>query len=203
MIIHDVEQGTQEWLDLRLGKITASEFHTLMGDSSTKKTLLLKKAAERITGKASDSDRFSNIHTERGHEKEDDARQLYAVLNMVDVDEVGFIEYNKNLGCSPDGLVGDDGGVEIKCKDNHTHLFAVMKNYVEPSHKTQCQFNMMVSNRKWWDYCLYNDNFSNPCHIIRLPRDEEYINKMKAEIEKCESIIESHIRNFNNILEGK
>lgn len=196
MIIHNVEQGTEEWLGLRLGKFTASEFHTLMGDSQTKKTILLKKAAERITGKSSDSDSFTSIHTERGKEKESAARELYSVLSFNDVDEVGFVEFSETIGCSPDGLIGEDGGVEIKCKDNHNHLYAVINNYIEPAHRTQCQFNMYVTNRQWWDYFLYNDNFEKAGHIIRVYRDMEYFKKIKQHLDACELEIQRLIEQF-------
>jgi predicted phage-related endonuclease len=200
MLIHnDVVQGTDEWLQLRLGKFTASDFHILMGDSQTKKILLLKKAAERITGKLSDSDRFSNIHTERGNENEALGRELYSVIAMIEVDEVGFVELSGTAGCSPDGLIGLDGGIEIKCKDNHNHLFCVMNNYIEPSHKTQMQFCMMVTGAKWWDYVLYNPNFNNPLHIIRIKRDEDYITKIRECLEDCENKVQTYIAKFNNI----
>jgi len=195
MIIHNIEQGSDEWLAVRLGKFTASDFHILMGNSATKKTILLKKAAERLTGKAADSDSFSNIHTERGKEKEAAARNLYSVIKLADVKEVGFIEGEHNVGCSPDGLIGEEGGVEIKCKDNHTHLYAAINNYVEPTHKTQCQFSMMVTNRKWWDYCLYNENYNKPV-IIRLERDEDHINNIRSSLQECENIVEKHISRF-------
>ena len=199
MIIHDFEQGTDAWQDVRLGKLTASDFHTLMGKSSTKKTILLKKAAERITGVKSDACNFSNIHTERGHALENEARALYSVHNMVDVKEVGFVELNETVGCSPDGLVAEDGGVEIKCKDNHTHLYAATNNYIEPAHRTQCQFNMYVCGRSWWDYVLYNPNFSKPLFITRLARDDEYINEIQKYITECNEKIQSHIEAFTSL----
>ena len=152
MQIHNFEQGSEEWLAIRLGKFTASDFHTLLGNSEAKKTILFKKAAERITGVSADGDKFSSVHTERGHELEDVARMAYELETGNEVNQVGFITSGEFIGCSPDGLVGDDGGVEIKCKDNHTHLKAVLNNYIEPAHRTQCQFNMMVTERKWWDY---------------------------------------------------
>lgn len=197
MKIHNnIEQGTDEWKRLRLGKFTASDFHILMGDSQTKKTILLKKAAERITGELSDSDGFTSIHTERGMELESIAREIYSVMSFNDVVEVGFIELNEIIGCSPDGLIGEEGGLEIKCKDNHNHLYAVINNYIAPEHRTQCQFNMYVTGRKWWDYCLYNKSFSK-LHIIRIERDNSYIDKIKQCIDECETKVQELINKFN------
>lgn len=198
MIIHNFEQGGDDWKKVRLGKFTASDFHILMGDSQTKKTILLKKAAERLTGELSDSDGFTSVHTERGKEQEAEARDLYSVISLNEVEEVGFIELNQFIGCSPDGLVGDDGGVEIKCKDNHNHLYAVINNYVAPEHKTQCQFNMYITGRKWWDYCLYNKSFTS-CHIIKIHRDEDYIAKIRATIDECEAKIQELINQYNKV----
>ncbi len=201
MIIHDYEQGSDEWKAVRLGKFTASDFHILMGDSQTKSTILLKKAAERITGRLSDGDSFSSLHTDRGKELEAEAREYYSTLSMNEVSEVGFVEFSPTIGCSPDGLIGNEGGVEIKCKDNHNHLFAVMNNYMEPAHRTQCQFNMFVTGRQWWDYVLYNKNFTNHCFVITVVRDNDYINKIIACLAECEAKILNHIRKFNEACE--
>jgi hypothetical protein len=194
-IYNELIQGSEEWLQVRLGKLTGSDFHILMGNSATKENILYKKAAERITGVASDGDRFSNIHTERGKELEAEARQAYELETGSIVKQVGFIELNEFVGCSPDGLL-INGGVEIKCKDNHGHLKATVKQWIEPEHKTQVQFNMYVYDANFWDYCLYNPNFSNPLCIIRVLRDEAYIDNIKKSIEECNVKIEEIINNF-------
>jgi len=187
---HELIQGSAEWLQVRLGKLTASDFHILMGNSQTKETILYKKAAERITGVASDGDKFTSIHTERGKELESEARQAYELGTGYNVNQVGFVELvNQLSGCSPDGLITEDGGVEIKCKDNHGHLKAVTKKWIDPEHFTQCQFNMYVTNRLWWDYVLYNPNFANPLHITRVFRDEAYMCKIETCIEECNTKI--------------
>ena len=202
MIIHEIAQGDNEWLKLRLGKLTASDFHTLMGKSQTKETILYKKAAERLTGVASDGDRFTSIHTERGHELEPEARMAYELEKGGDVLEVGFVELNEFVGCSPDGLVNADGGVEIKCMDNHGFLKAVTKSYINPIHKTQMQYCMYVCGRSWWDYALYNPNFPNPLHVMKVMRDDEYITDIQTHIKECNEKIESHIKIFEGFTTG-
>lgn len=200
MKIHsDIEQHSPEWYEIRLGKLTGSDFHILMGNSDTKNNLLYKKAAERITGRACDHDTYKNHHMERGNRLEPEARSMYEVLNLCEVQEVGFIQLGDYLGCSPDGLVGKDGGCEIKSKDNHTFLKAVTKSWIEPAHKTQCHFNMYITGRSWWDYALYNENYTNSLHVIRLPRDEEYISRIKTTIEECETKIQGFINQYNKI----
>lgn len=200
MLVYNFEQGSPEWINIRLGKLTGSDFHTLMGNSQTKETILYKKAAERLTGVASDGDRFSSIHTERGHLLENDARLTYEIETGCTISQVGFVELNEFVGCSPDGLVtfldGRRGGIEIKCKDNHGFLKAVIKHWIEPEHKTQMQFNMYVCDLEWMDYCLYNPNFSNPLNITRVLRDENYIEEIKTHIDKCNETIEQIINKF-------
>jgi len=145
MIIHNhIEQGTEEWLQIRVGKITASNFHTLLGSGGTKDNLLYIIAAERLTKTKCDHDTYKNHHMERGHELEPEAVALYELQNDVEVERVGFVEHNEFLGCSPDGLV-NDGGIEVKAPDNHTFLKAVSKQYIAPAHKTQCHFNMFIT----------------------------------------------------------
>lgn len=197
-IYNDLIQGSDEWLRIRLGKLTGSDFHTLMGKSTTKETILYKKAAERISGGASDGDRFTSIHTERGKELEAEARQGYELETGLEVKQVGFVELNESVGCSPDGLL-NRGGVEIKCKDNHGHLKAVTKRWIDPEHKTQMQFNMYVCDAIFWDYCLYNPNFPNPLWIARVNRDEDYIERIKSTIEECENRIQEIVNLYHGV----
>ncbi len=198
MIIHNFEQGTEEWDNIRLGKITASIFHTLMGNSQTKEALLHTIAAERITGVKSDSSKFSSIHTTRGHELERYARMLYELEYNVKVDEVGFCEMNNKAGFSPDGLVGDEGGIEIKAMDNHTFVKAVNQDSINVEHYTQIQFALYVSGRSWWDYVLFNPNYSNPLHVRRVSQDEETFSKIAKTLISCEEKLDIIINNFKS-----
>ena len=194
----NIEQGSQEWYEIRYGRLTASDFHIFMGNSSTRTNLIWKKAAERITNTASDSCKYSNYHIERGNEQEPIARDMYEVISGNDVKVTGFIVSDDTVGCSPDGLVGDDGLIEIKCKDTHTHLKAVVKNYIEPTHFTQMQFSMYVTGRKWCDYVLYNENYDNPLHIVRVDKDNEYISKIQEQIERANNEIDKIIKQAEN-----
>jgi hypothetical protein len=198
MIIHKFEQGTPEWDNIRTGKITASIFHTLMGNSQTKEVLLNTIAAERITGVKSDSSKFSSVHTARGHEMERYARMLYELEYNVKVDEVGFCEMDNKTGFSPDGLVGEDGGVEIKSMDNHTFIKAVNQDSINIEHYTQIQFALYVSGRRWWDYVLFNPNFSNPLHVRRVSQDEETFSKIAKTLISSEEKLDKIINNFKS-----
>lgn len=199
MKIYDFEQKSEEWFNIRLGKFTGSNFHIFFGNSKTKETELYKKAAERITKTRSDSDNFSNVHIERGIELESEARSMYELETMSNVKEVGFIKLDEFCGCSPDGLVDADGMIEIKCKDNHTFLKQIIREEkaIEPIYRTQIQFNLYVSGRKWCDYVCYNPNFKQALYIKRIDRDEEYIQKIKDYLKICNFEINEIIRILN------
>jgi len=131
------------------------------------------------------------------------ARDMYEIVSGNTVEQTGFITGDNAIGCSPDGLVGDDGLIEIKCKDTHTHLKAIVKDYIEPTHKTQMQFSMYVTGRSWCDYVLYNENYDNPLHIIHVTRDEEYILEIVKQIERANNEIDKIIKQAENINASK
>lgn len=125
-IIFDIEQGSDEWLKMRLGKLTASKFADVMtkgrGDapSKTRESYMYQIAAEILTGSPQDS--FKNSAMDWGNECEPAARAAYELENDVDVVECAFIERDEWVGVSPDGLVNDDGLLEIKCPNSTTQI---------------------------------------------------------------------------------
>lgn len=185
MQILTCEQGSEEWFAARMGIPTASEFHTVMatgrggGESKTRKTYLLKLAGEVLTGKP--MDRFSNHHTDRGHEMEPDARNLYAFMHDCEPECVGFIR-NGQKGCSPDSLVGSDGMVEIKTKLPHLQVECLLGDRVPPEHRAQCQGALWVAEREWIDFVSYWPGL--PLFVVREHRDEEYIAKIAAAVDE-------------------
>lgn len=194
-IYKDLEQRSEEWHKVRAGKLTASSFHTLLGNSETKKTLLLKITAERITGKCIE-DHYSNEDIERGIELEDDARNNYQEKTFNLVEEVGFAELDEYVGCSPDGIVGNDGLIEIKCPRETTFLSQVLSGRIKPEYITQMQFNMYVLNRQWCDYVMYSETLG--LFIKRVDRDEKLIEEIKTCIEECKQIIQNNISKYND-----
>ena len=165
MIILDVEQGSDEWLEARLGLPTASEMHCILstgrllppfGEGAL--TLLDRLAAERFTG-LSASGFTGNSHTERGHVVEPIAVQAYidsGHATAMDVIEAGIM-LAKGVGASPDRLIGSDGGLEIKSKAAKGMVTLLRNGKIDKAHITQMQINMWVSGRKWWDYFVYCD----------------------------------------------
>lgn len=186
MQIHNVDQNSDEWLSLRLGIPTASEFGKILtatGKPSTQKTDYMNKLlAEWMTGKPVDS-WGGNEHTERGHELEDDARSDYEFMHDVQVTRVGFVTRDDGLvGCSPDGLVGDDGGHEIKCPSGGVHVSYLLKEEVPTKYIPQVQGSIMVCERDWWDFTSYHPDMES-LHV-RVYRDDDYIQQLNEELKK-------------------
>lgn len=190
MLIHDVEQGTEEWHRLRAGIPTASEFSKLVTSqavvSASLEDYALTLACETYAGKIVDGFE-GNKYTERGKQLEPLAIADYELTHQVDVQRVGFCtdRYMK-YGCSPDGLVGDKGGLEIKCKIGKEHLKALMYydqyRKVPPQYYAQPQGSMFVTGRKWWDLFFYHPDL--PTLTIRLYPDRAFFKVLKAQLEE-------------------
>lgn len=182
-IIH-CEQGTLEWFEARKGIPTASKFATVMavgvkgGKSITRVDYLNKLAGEILTGEPMAN--YSNEDMERGKAQEDEARLLYAFMQDVDPERVGFI-VNHGAGCSPDSLLPGLGGLEIKSAAPHIQIARLLKGELPSEHKAQIQGSMWVAERLWWDFVSYCPGL--PLFVLRVERDEEYIKKIAKEVE--------------------
>lgn len=174
--VFDCEQGSPEWFSARLGIPTASEFATLIAvkkeakDKKTRQTYMRKLAGEIITGQPMDS--YTNAYMERGKEYEDEARSAYAFLFDAEPKRVGFIR-NGNVGCSPDSLLDEDGGLEIKVALPHIQIERLEANALPSEHRAQVQGSLWVTGRKHWDFVSYCPGL--PLLALRVKRDEDYI----------------------------
>ena len=193
-IIKDIEQGSQEWIKLRLGKITASNFNKVItrGGEYSKQSddLALKLASEIYLNYVDES--YSNVHMQRGTKLEPDARSAYCqhkFLNIEEeyenVEEITFIDCD-NYGYSPDGLIGEDGLLEIKCPTALVHFGYILDDKIPDAYYQQCQGGLMVSERKWIDFVSYHPDVDEDKRLFikRCYRDEEYIEKLKINIDK-------------------
>ena len=150
-------QGSDEWHEARLGHVTASCFsHVLAkGEGKTRKKYMLKVVSERLTGKPSES--FSNVHTERGTIQEPFARLEYEARTGNLVQEVGFVKHPTLMaGASADGLIDDDGGVEIKSVIPTVQIEMIERGCIPGEYVAQVQGNLWISGRKWWDFVRYS-----------------------------------------------
>ena len=185
MQIIDCIQGTPEWFAARAGIPTASQFATVMAsgrggaESKTRRTYMLKLAGEIITGEPMDS--FSNVHTERGHEMEPEARNFYAFKHDCEPQLVGFIR-SGNTGASPDSLIDNNGMLEIKTKLPHLLLDVLLRGDFPADHRAQCQGQLWIAEREWIDLICYWPKM--PPHIVRAYRDEPYIKQISAAVDQ-------------------
>ena len=195
MIILDHEQGSDEWFAARLGRPSASMFNKLItstGKPSTSASKYIDELVdERLNGVRAPV--YVNEHMERGTRLEPEAREYYEFLTDQKVTEYGFIlDDSEEFGCSPDGLIKDndgifEGGLEVKCPANMVGYHRDNKSFVT-KYKQQVMGCMMITGAKWWDLMAYSDK--KPHHlIIRVERDDEYIEKLAAEIDKAVTII--------------
>lgn len=182
--IFNCPQGSAEWLACRLGIPTASMFATVMakgkggGDSVTRRKYMYTLIAQRKTGVVEEG--FSNQHTERGHEWEPDARNLYAMVADVEPVQVGFLRRGE-VGASPDSLIGTDGLLEIKTRMQHLQVELLLAGEVPTEHKAQIQGQLWVSGRQWLDFVGYHPGLQ--LFVKRVYRDEAYIAGIKVAID--------------------
>lgn len=178
MKLHNVAQGTPEWLTLRLGKLTASTAQAIASNGKGLETLALEKVAELLTGKL--PEQFETEDIKRGKELEPMARNSYELETGNVVKEIGFVELNEFVGASPDGYVGTDGLVEFKCPKDRVFLEFMYYKKIDTKYEWQMQMQMWVCEREFVDFVLFNPNFPKPIIITRVMRDEVKIAKIKA-----------------------
>ena len=173
-IIKDIEQGSQEWHNLRLGVVTASRVKDVMTKgrgnsvSKTAESYMYELLAELMTGSAKPF--FENDAMRWGTETEPQARAMYEIRNNVDVQQVAFIKSGEcsNLGVSPDGLICDDGLIEIKCPTTITQLKRSQSEKPYSDYYDQIQCQLWVSNRKWCDFVSFDPRLDIEAGYIQV-----------------------------------
>jgi len=185
----DIIQGSDEWKALRLGKVTASRVsdvvaRTKTGYGASRANYMAQLIAERLTGTPAES--YTNAAMQHGTETEPEARAAYEFYQGVNVKEVAFVPHPKidQAGCSPDGLVGDDGLTEIKCPNTATHLETLLGQAVPSKYDAQMQFQMACTGRQWCDFVSYDPRMPENMRLFikRVPRDDKRIADLEAEI---------------------
>jgi putative phage-type endonuclease len=201
-----INQGTEEWFQQRLGKVTASRISdviakTKTGISTSRQNYLIQLVSERLTGKKTDS--YTNQAMQDGIEREPIARKLYESKTNSIVTEVGFFDHPviKNSGASPDGAVNSEeegkyaGLIEIKCPIETTHTNTLMSKSVPTKYIPQMQWQMACTNARWVDFISFNPNFPDELQVFikRLDRDDDYIAELETEVIKFLEEVEQTI----------
>ena len=196
-----MKQGTEEWKQFKLGLVSASRIGDLMartksGPSASRKNYMMELLCQRLTGEREEG--FTSPAMQWGIDTEPLARAEYEAITGNWVDEIGFICHPTipMFGVSPDGLVGDDGGIEIKCPNTATHIDTYLNWTIKKDYIYQMQTLMSCTGRQWCDFVSYDPRLPEDIRIkiIRVNRDEEMI----AGIE--ESVIEFN-RELDELIE--
>lgn len=198
------KQGSDEWLQERVGYITASRVSDMLagGKGVGRDKYKAELIAERLTSKSSKSD-FKNSHMERGNLLESSARDAFNLIYDGDVVEVGFIKHPtiKWLGASPDGLVGEEGLIEIKSTIAHVHLDYLLEKKVPRNYLLQMQLQMAVTGRKYCDFVSYCEDYPPRLRmaIIRVDRDNKVIGQIEEEAIKFNEEISLILEELKNL----
>jgi hypothetical protein len=194
------EQGTQEWLNSRLGCPSGSGFDKLIQASGKPSTqaegYINQLIAELMTGQSTEIKVTEWM--QRGTELEPMARNFYELASGNDVQEVGFCKHDKmECGVSPDGLIGEDGGLEIKCPTPATHIAYLRAGVLPTKYKQQVMGCMWITGRQWWDFVSYHETM--PALIVRVERDDDYITLLADEVSKAVDTIQLEVNRLRKM----
>jgi len=197
---HDVPQNTDEWMDMRIGRIGGSSIKYIMANfgkafGNPAHKFALQMAQEQIDHKPHGDD-YSNDDFDRGHEYEPVARDKYEETTFSEVSNGGYYTEGPDIGISPDGRVYDDGLIEIKTRKQHIFFDTIRRGKYDPSEKWQLFFNLKVSGREWIDYVEYCPEFIEG---KRLFIDRLYAKDIKDEF----SMIDTRLAEFRALVEEK
>ncbi len=210
MIITDIVQGSEEWRQLRLGKVTASRVadiiaKTKTGYSTSRANYLTELVLERVTG--SPADRYQNDAMRQGTELEPIARAAYEFETDAVVEQIAFATHPSlpMCGASPDGLVGTDGLLEIKAPQAAAHLDTVLTETVPAKYVTQIQWQLACLERQWCDYVSFNPLFpvSVRLFIKRIHRNDEFIAELESEVLKFLAEIDGKLDELNAAMQRR
>jgi putative phage-type endonuclease len=206
----EIIQGSNDWFQIRMGKVTASRVadviaKTKTGYSTSRDNYMAQLVVERLTFTKQES--YTNAAMQWGTDTEPFARAAYEATQGVMVEEVGFVRHPtiEWAGASPDGLVGDDGCIEIKCPNTLTMIETLLSQKVPGKYFTQMQFQMACTGRKWCDYVVFDPRMPEKAQLFvkRVDRDDTYIAEIEAEIIKFLAEVNSQVNQLNQYIESQ
>lgn len=195
-----MDQRTPEWFAARVGRVTASRIADLMartktGPSASRANYLAQLVAERLTGETEQG--FTSAAMQHGIDTEAEARNAYEFVTGTTVVETGFMPHPSIhwAGASPDGLIGDDGLIEIKCPNTSTHIATLRGGAVPDKYVKQMQFQMACTGRQWCDFASYDPRLPLPMrlHVSRIERDEALIAEIEAAVSEFLAEVEETV----------
>lgn len=195
----EIIQGSPEWFAARLGKVTASRVHdvsarTKSGWGASRTNYMAELIAERLTGQTAAT--YTNASMQWGTDHEPLARAAYEFITDRNVVEVGFVRHPtiKDAGASPDGLVGNDGVLEIKCPNTATHVDTLLGDEIDGKYIKQMQWQLCCTGRPWADFVSFDPRLPGEMQVVikRVNRDGDMI-----------ASLENDVRDFLHELGGK
>lgn len=196
-----IEQGTDEWLLQRCGKVTASRIadltaKTRSGWGASRANYMAELIAERLTGKP--TEKYVNAAMEHGTKTEPEARNVYAFMHNVNVEQVGFIEHPKIAmsGASPDGFVGDNGLIEIKAPQIAKHLDTLLNETIDERYVKQMAWQLAVTGREYCDFVSYSPSLPVEMRlwVRRVERDDKLIKELEEQVAEFLAELDSKVK---------
>ena len=199
-----MEQRSEEWFQARLGLVTASRVADVLakiksGESASRRNYKIQLVSERLTGEKQET--YINQAMQDGIDREAFARDRY-VQQFGEVEEVGFVKHpTLEAGASPDGMVGEDGILEIKCPMGSTHTETLMTQDVPSRYVPQIQFQLLVTGRKWCDFVSYNPMFPEHLQVFvkRVEADPVYQKELESEVKQFLNEVDNVINKLKEI----
>lgn len=185
----EIIQGSPEWRNIRLGKVTASRIPDLTAKTKTgwgasRANYMAELIVERLTGVPADG--FTSAAMQWGTEKEPEARAAYEFHSLCEVDQIGFVHHPEisDSGASPDGLIGLDGLVEIKCPNSATHIETLLGKSVPGKYISQIQWQLRCTDRQWCDFVSFDPRMPESMRLFvqRVGRDDKAIASIEKDV---------------------
>ena len=200
----DAEQRSEAWYSARLGRATASRFYDIIagtknGYAATRKNYRAELVIERLSGQHIDT--YQNAAMHWGVETEPLARTMYMLKTGNIASECGFYAHNELMaGASPDGLVGDDGSIEIKSPNPATHIETLMLGSIPNKYVAQVQGQLWMTGRKWCDFISFDPRLPENAQIFiqRIERDSDYIRMLEAEVREFLAEVAEEVKFVQN-----
>lgn len=184
-----IAQGTEEWRQARCGSLGASQIadataRIKSGWGASRANVMAQLLTERLTGIPTET--YTNAAMQRGTEKEPDARRAYELATEAWVDEIGLVKHPKIAGthASPDGLVGEEGQIEVKCPNTATHIDTLLDGAVPEKYLKQIQWQMACTGRNWTDFISFDDRLPDRMQLFikRVHRDDKMIAELESQV---------------------
>lgn len=203
-------QGSAEWLQARVGSLGASRIadavaKTKFGWGASRANIMAELVAERLTGRPAET--YVNDAMRRGTEKEPQARACYELFHDVTVEQVGLVRHARIPGthASPDGLIGHDGALEIKCPNTATHLDTLLSETLADKYIKQIQWQLCCTGRAWCDFVSFDDRLPERMQMFvkRIPRDDVLIAQLEKDVADFVAELDAKVAALRNKFELK